>query len=158
SPREGAAVARIATIWSTCLMSVNMVLLLLFATPVMQLFTTEPEVIRIGAAALVVVALMLPIESLGIVMAGALRGTGDTRFPLVAGTAGTWGAVLLAWPALIFIGGGLPMAWAPWLLTLPVSSFVIWRHFRRRIRDLSEAQPCSLAALSCSGSSTSPAS
>jgi multidrug resistance protein, MATE family len=138
TPREGAALARVATIWSTGLMSLNMVLLLLFAAPVMRLFTSEPDVIHIGAAALVVVALMLPIESVGIVLAGALRGTGDTRFPLLAGTAGTWGAVLLAWPALIFIGGGLPMAWAPWLLTLPISSFVIWRHFRQRIRELSQ--------------------
>jgi putative MATE family efflux protein len=135
-PREGAELARIATIWSTGLMTVNMVILLIFATPVMRLFTSEPDVIRIGAAALLVVALMLPMESLGIVLAGALRGTGDTRFPLVAGSAGMWGAVLLAWPALTFIGGGLPMAWAPWLLTLPVTSFFIWRHFRARIKEL----------------------
>lgn len=137
-PREGAELARIATIWSTGLMTVNMVLLFLFATPVMHLFTSEPDVIRIGAAALLVVALMLPMDSVAIVMAGALRGTGDTRFPLVAGSAGMWGAVLLAWPALTFIGGGLPMAWAPWLITLPISSFVIWRHFRRRIKELAQ--------------------
>lgn len=137
-PRDGAELARLATIWSTGLMTLNMVLLFIFATPVMRLFTSEADVIRIGAAALLVVALMLPMESIGIVMAGALRGTGDTRFPLVAGSAGMWGAVLLAWPALTFLGGGLPMAWAPWLITLPISSFVIWRHFRRRIKELSQ--------------------
>ena len=45
-PREGAELARIATIWSTGLMTVNMVILLLFATPMMRLFTSEPDVIR----------------------------------------------------------------------------------------------------------------
>jgi multidrug resistance protein, MATE family len=137
-PREGAELARIAMIWSTGLMAANTVALLILATPVMRLFTSEPDVIHIGAAALVVVALMLPMESLGIVMAGALRGTGDTRYPLIAGSVGMWAAVALAWPALTFIGGGLAMAWAPWLLTLPVTSFFIWRHFRYRIRELSE--------------------
>jgi Na+-driven multidrug efflux pump len=120
-------------------MTVNTVLLIIFATPVMRLFTSEPDVIRIGAAALLVVALMLPMDSVAIVLAGALRGTGDTRFPLVAGSAGMWGAVLLAWPALTYISGSLPMAWAPWLVTLPISSFFIWRHFRRRIKELVQA-------------------
>jgi putative MATE family efflux protein len=137
-PREGAELAKIATIWSTGLMSANTVVLLVFATPIMRLFTSDLDVIRVGAGALLVVALMLPTESIGIVLAGALRGTGDTRYPLIVGSAGMWGAVMLAWPALTFIGGGLPMAWAPWLLTLPVTSFMIWRHFRRRIQELSE--------------------
>jgi multidrug resistance protein, MATE family len=138
-PQEAAEVAKVATLWSTGLMVVNMVLLLLFAAPVMGFFTSEPDVVRIGASALLVVALMLPTESIGIVLAGALRGTGDTRYPLIVGSAGMWGAVLLAWIGLTFIGGGLPMAWAPWLLTLPATSWLIWKHFLHRIRALREA-------------------
>lgn len=80
-PRDAAEVAKIATIWSTGLMTLNTVVLIIFATPLMRLFTSEPDVIRIGSGALLVVALLLPLESVGIVLAGALRGTGDTRFP-----------------------------------------------------------------------------
>ena len=65
---------------------ISMVLLFIFATPVMRSVHDDPEVIRIGASALLVIALMLPMDAVAIVLSGALRGTGDTRFPLIIGT------------------------------------------------------------------------
>jgi Na+-driven multidrug efflux pump len=93
---------------------------------------------RIGAAGLRVVALTQPFWAVGIVQSGALRGTGDTRFPLVIGALGMWSAVLLAWLALRFVGGGLPAVWAAFLVTSPVTAALTWRRFRQRVQELEE--------------------
>jgi Na+-driven multidrug efflux pump len=135
-PRDGAGVANVATTWAVVWMSAIGVLIFIFATPIMRLFTAAPDVVQIGAAGLRVVALTQPGWAVGIVMSGALRGTGDTRFPLVMSMAGTWCAVLLAWLFLTFTGAGLPAVWAAFLVTSPVTAFLTWRRFRRRVDNL----------------------
>ena len=135
-PRIGAAMARIATIWAVIWMSSIGALVLIFAEPIMRLFTKEADVIRIGAAGLRMVALTQPFWAVGMVQSGALRGTGDTRFPLLIGTAGMWSAVLLVWLALTFVGGGLATVWSAFLITSPVTAALTWRRFRSRIAEL----------------------
>ena len=135
-PREGQAMTGIATNWAVLWMSTIGALLFVFAAPIMRLFTAEPDVIETGAAGLRVVALTQPFWAVGMVQSGALRGTGDTRFPLIVGAAGIWTAVLLAWLALTAFGGGLPIVWAAFLLTSPITSFLSWRRFRSRIVEL----------------------
>ena len=136
--RDGALMTKVATIWAVVWMSAIGVLLFAFATPIMRLFTAQADVIEIGAAGLRVVALTQPFWAVGMVQSGGLRGTGDTRFPLIVGAAGMWSAVLLAWLALATIGGGLPVVWAAFLLTAPITSYLNWRRFRRRISELEE--------------------
>ena len=138
-PQDAAEVAKIATWWSVGLMCISSVLLFIFAKPLLHVFSNDPEVVRIGAAALYIIAIILPVDAVAIVLSGALRGTGDTRFPLIIGTIISWGSLLLAWPLVRFFDGGLPMAWAPWILTLPVCSWFIYKHFRARIRTLCAA-------------------
>lgn len=140
-PRDGAAMTRVATTWAVVWMSAIGVLLFVFATPIMRLFTAQVDVIQIGAAGLRVVALTQPFWAVNMVQSGGLRGTGDTRFPLVVGAACTWTAVLLAWLAVSTIGGGLPIVWAAFLVTAPINSYLNWRRFRRRVGELAEAEP-----------------
>ena len=135
-PAEAGEVARVATVWATGLMCINMVLLFLFADSVVRVFSDDPDVVRIGTGALYVIAIILPVDAVAIVLSGALRGTGDTRFPLIVGTTISWGSLVLAWPLIRYFNGGLPQAWAPWIITLPVCSWLIYRHFNRRIRAL----------------------
>ncbi|HET9224900.1 MAG TPA: MATE family efflux transporter [Roseiflexaceae bacterium] len=137
-PREGSEMAKIATLWAVMWMGAIAVLFFVFATPIMRLFTTDPEVIRIGAAGLRVVALTQPFWGVGMVQSGGLRGTGDTRFPLVVGSTGVWCAVLLAWIGLTVFGGGLPIVWGAFLITSPITATLTWRRFRRRVRELEE--------------------
>jgi putative MATE family efflux protein len=148
-PREGAAMTRIATTWAVLWMTGIGVLLFVFAAPIMRLFTAQPDVIAIGAAGLRVVALTQPFWAVGMAQTGGLRGTGDTRFPLIVGAAGMWTAVLLAWLAVTVLGGGLPLVWAAFLLTSPVTSFLSWRRFRHRILELERSD--SLAGAAASG-------
>ncbi len=135
-PGDAAGVAKVATTWAVIWMSSIGVLILVLATPIMRLFTSDPSVVRIGATALRVVALTQPAWGIGMVQSGSLRGTGDTRFPLIIGTMGIWSAVLLAWLALTFVGGGLPVVWAAFLVTSPLTSFLTWRRFHHRVRLL----------------------
>jgi putative MATE family efflux protein len=129
-------VARIATIWAVIWMSTIAGLVFLFAPQVMSVFTNDPNVIQIGAGALRVVALTQPFWGVGMVQSGALRGTGDTRYPLIIGSGGMWAAVLLVWLFLTFIGGGLPAVWAAFLITSPITALLLWRRFRTRVREL----------------------
>jgi putative MATE family efflux protein len=146
-PRDGALMTKVATTWAVIWMSAIGVLLFAFATPIMRLFTAQADVIEIGAAGLRVVALTQPFWAVGMVQSGGLRGTGDTRFPLIVGAAGMWSAVLLAWLALATIGGGLPVVWAAFLLTAPVTSYLNWRRFRQRISELDEIDGAVAVAL-----------
>jgi MATE family multidrug resistance protein len=77
---------RMAAIWMS-----SMGLLLIFAgEPIMRLFSQDPEIVALGAVALKVIAFSQPLQALGQVLAGGLRGGGDTRFPMGMTFAGVW--------------------------------------------------------------------
>ncbi len=135
-PLIGAAVARIATTWAVIWMTSIGVLVFIFAPQIMSIFTSSPDVIQIGSGGLRVVALSQPFWGIVMVRSGALRGTGDTRFPLIIGGAGMWAAVLLVWLLLTFVGGSLSLVWSAFLVTSPITAFLTWRRLRQRINEL----------------------
>jgi MATE family, multidrug efflux pump len=69
------------------------------------------------------------------VQAGALRGTGNTRFPLLVTGTSIWAAVALALVLLETIGGGLVSVWAAFLALAPVMAWLMWRRFRRTVAE-----------------------
>ncbi len=137
-PLLAAGVARVATFWAVIWMGTIGLIVFICATPIMRVFTSEPDVVSIGARSLRIVALAQPFWAIGMVQSGALRGTGDTRSPLLIGSGGMWITVVLVWLGLHFVGGGLPLVWTAFLITAPITSFLTWLRFRRRIRDLGE--------------------
>ena len=138
-PRVGGNVAKVATTWAVVWMSTIGALVFVFSVPIMRLFTSAPDVIHIGATGLRIVALTQPFWAVGMVQSGALRGTGDTRFPLIIGALGMWTTVLLVWLGLTFRGGGLVTVWGAFLLTAPVTAALSWRRFRQRVQELVHA-------------------
>jgi len=135
-PRLGAGVAQVATTWAVIWMSTMGAFIFLFAEPIMHLFIQSPHVAQIGAQGLRIVALTQPFWAIGMVQSGALRGTSDTRTPLLISSVGMWTTVLLVWLGLKFVGGGLGMFWGAFLITSPVTAGVTWLCFRRRVREL----------------------
>lgn len=127
---EGAAAARIATRWGAIWMGFMGLVLFLFAGPVLSLFSADPDVVRHGTVGLRVVALAQPFWAVMFVQAGALRGVGNTRFPLLVGSGGIWSAVALAYLFLHTVGGGLVAVWSAFLITTPVVAFLLWRRFQ----------------------------
>jgi MATE family multidrug resistance protein len=69
--------------------------------PLIGLFTSDPEILRIGAMLLVFAAVYQFFDALYIIYNGALRGAGDTFVPAVA-------TALLCWGIIVF--GGYTLA------------------------------------------------
>ena len=97
-----------------------------------RLFTGDPEIIRIGASALKTLALGQPFFACSMVLAGALRGAGDTRFPMLVASLGMWVVRLpLAWWFALELGWGLPGAFASFALGSAVEATIMTWRYRR---------------------------
>ncbi len=77
--RAGWAAAGMATVWAT---TAGVVFFLVPAF-LLGLFTSSPAVVAAGVGALAVVGLGQPAQALIFTLGGALRGAGDTRYPLM---------------------------------------------------------------------------
>jgi putative MATE family efflux protein len=132
---EGGAAARVATIWAVIWMSVIAALLVIFAPQVVGMFTSDAAVIAAGVPGLRVLALTQPFWAVLFVQAGALRGTGNTRFPLIVTGLSIWVAVGLAVALLETVGGGLVSVWGAFLALAPVMAWLMWRRFARTVAE-----------------------
>lgn len=107
-PERARLLARIAATHAIYWMSGLAVVCFFVAEPLVALFTADPQVRSLAATGLRVLCFGQPFWGLAQVYAGALRGVGDTRFPLVATTAGVWLVRLpVAWFFGLFLGWGL---------------------------------------------------
>ncbi|NLN07649.1 MAG: MATE family efflux transporter [Firmicutes bacterium] len=94
-------------------------------------FTADPEIVRYGARALRLVAFAQIPFAVQIVLAGALRGAGDTVWPLVIGAASMWCIRLVfAWFLVNRMGLGLAGAWFAMVLDLWVRGILTLLRFR----------------------------
>jgi putative MATE family efflux protein len=72
------------------LMSLGGAVLFLAAGPVARLFVDDPAVVDHAVDFIHVLAVCQPLMAVDFVMSGALRGAGDTRFPLLAALIAFW--------------------------------------------------------------------
>lgn len=138
-PEQGAEVADIATRWAILWMAAMAVVSVFLAEPIVRLYSKDPEVVRTGAAAIRVVALAQPFWATLFVQSGALRGLGNTVFPLRSNSASIWSTMAIAWVIVTFFDGGLAHVWGVFLITSPVNAVFLWRRFRRSVREWSQA-------------------
>ncbi len=85
-------------------MSVAGLLFAVFSDPLMSLFTSDQTVIDLGSQVLRIIAFNQPFMAVNSVLAGALRGAGDTRYPMITSAIGIW---LVRLPVGWFLGVGL---------------------------------------------------
>lgn len=84
----------------------------LFGPQIVGLYTKNPEIIRSASMALKVIALVQPFQSSQFILAGGLRGAGDTVFPLFSTFIGVLGVrVVLSYILVSIMGYGLVGAW-----------------------------------------------
>jgi MATE family multidrug resistance protein len=126
--------------WALVWMGIGGVLVFAFGDRVMGLFSADPEVIAAGVAALKALSLALPFWALWFVSSGGLRGSGDTRTPLVIGASTMWLSVLLAWIFVRWFDGGLGQVWLEFVLTTSPASVVMGWAFLRRIREFEQGR------------------
>lgn len=134
-PADGAAAGNIATRWGTVWMSVLGVVFFFLGEQIMRLFSTDPAVIAMGTNTLRTVALIQPFWAISFVQSGALRGTGNTQYPLRVNAGGIWAAVILGSIFSWLFSGALSLIWSAFIFTAPVTAFLHWRRFRRLMAE-----------------------
>jgi putative MATE family efflux protein len=139
-PTDGKAAARIAMRCAVLWMGTGGVLAFLFGKRIVGTFTADPAVVADGVVALRALSIALPFWAIWFVAGGGLRGSGDTRTPLIIGPVTMWLSVLLAWVAVRWFGGGLGAVWFSFVLTTSPASLLMWRAFRRRIGDYEQGR------------------
>ncbi|MEW9123275.1 MAG: MATE family efflux transporter [Thermotaleaceae bacterium] len=95
----------------------------LFGPQIVGLYTRDPQIISSASMALKVIALVQPFQSSQLILAGGLRGAGDTMWPLVSTFIGILGVrVVLSYLFVVVLGFGLVGAW----MAVFVDQFVRW--------------------------------
>jgi multidrug resistance protein, MATE family len=75
-------------------------------------FTRDPEVLALGRPLLALGAVFQLVDAAGIIVGGALRGAGDTRWPFVVQASLAWLVRLpLVYVAAVVLRGGVTGAW-----------------------------------------------
>ena len=133
TPADARQAAQIALRWAVLWMGTGGVLAFLFGGRVVGIFSDDPAVVDAGVNALRALSIALPFWALWFVGGGGLRGSGDTRTPLIIGPATMWLSVLIAWISVRWFDGGLGMVWFAFVLTTSPASILMWLAFRRRI-------------------------
>jgi Na+-driven multidrug efflux pump len=114
-----------------------------FGDAILRVFTDDPRLISLGADSLKVIAFYQPPLALAFVYAGALRGAGDVRFPMVVTTVAVWlvrlpvGAFLgLPGVCIPFtsmcvpgLGFGLPGIYAALIVEASIRAVLMYRRF-----------------------------
>ncbi|MCA1959110.1 MAG: MATE family efflux transporter [Nitrospira sp.] len=110
----------------------------LFPYVLMRAFTQDEAVVELGTQFLRIVAVLQIPLALTMVLAGSLRGAGDTRFILWATTAGMWGVrVPLAFIFGIWLKLGVVYVWTAMIADWSVRMvLLLWRYQSERWRAI----------------------
>ena len=112
-PRRAEDAGRSATRMAVLMMSSMGLVLIALATPIARLFVDDAAVIEDTRWFIYMLALCQPLMAVDYALGGALRGAGDTRFPLAALFAGLYGVRLaFAWLVTHVLQLGTPWLWA----------------------------------------------
>ncbi|CAA0097017.1 putative FMN/FAD exporter YeeO [Halioglobus japonicus] len=103
-----------------------------FAEDLARFMIDDPEVIHLTVIFMYIIAVAQPFMAFEFTLGGALRGAGDTRFPLMATFCGIILGRLI--PALIFLWMGLSVYWifSVMLLDYIIKAVILLRRFRSR--------------------------
>ncbi len=101
------------------------------ASSLVSLYSNVPDVLSPGVPGLQIIGIYLPIASVGIVYGSAIRGSGDTRSPMVISALSMWLFTLpLAWVAGTILEAGLPGLLAAFCFGGVVSGTAMWFRWR----------------------------
>ncbi len=126
------ASVRLTARYNAVFMSLVMLLFLLFAGPIIRIFTPDPAVQAYGVQALQIIGTGYIFYGIGMVMTQALNGAGDTRTPTIINFAGFW---LFQIPLAYLLAKGLNWKSEGVFWAIPIAETAIavaaWYFFRR---------------------------
>jgi putative MATE family efflux protein len=108
------------------------VIFVIFARPIVSIFGATPDVLALAALALMIAAAELPALGIDMILAGGLRGAGDTRTPMIVTLVG----VLLFRLSLVYLlaiqwGWGLAGVWWGTAIDWTIRALMLWIFFLR---------------------------
>jgi putative MATE family efflux protein len=123
---------------ATFIMSAMGIVFFFFPYVLLRAFTSDEAVIDLGTVFLKIVALLQVPLALTMVLAGSLRGAGDTRFIMIATTIGMWGVrIPIAFVAGYWLTMGVFYVWlamiADWTLRMML---MLWRYRSERWKSI----------------------
>lgn len=129
-----AAIVRTALLWGIGWMTVLMSLLLIWPEPVVRLFARDVTVANAmvvsAVPALRWAALCLPWWAACLIIAGAMRGLGQTRVPLLVSASAVWLTLGLAWVFVALITPTPAGVWQAHLVLFPIETGILWMWWR----------------------------
>src|SRR5215216_6444919 len=134
-PSDARKAWSISTRWAIAWLGIGGLLVYIFSEQLMRIFSSDAEVISSGVSALHALSFALPFWAVWFVSSGSLRGSGDTRTPLIVGASTMWLSVLLAWIGVRWFEAGMGWVWTGFVLTSAPASILVWWIFRQRISD-----------------------
>jgi putative MATE family efflux protein len=123
--------------WEACRMAILLMVgvaafIFIFAENIAQIFVTEENVIERAVIFIRILAFGEPAIAIHFTIGGALRGAGDTKWPLYASTVGLYGfRIPLALFLSYTVGIGVIGAWIAMTVEYFVRSFFVSLRFRR---------------------------
>jgi putative MATE family efflux protein len=106
-------------------------ILFLFGKYVAVLYTDDPSVISLSAGVLKIIAFAQPFMATNFVLAGALRGAGDTKWTMYITMAGVWGVrVVTAYFLCLHTDLHLYGAWIAMALDMTTRAILVTLRFR----------------------------
>lgn len=123
--------------WSTwmsvAVMCTASAIMFALAPNIIDLFSNDAAVIALGGRVLRIEAFAEPFFAIATVVAGVLRGAGDTRWPFYISLAGMWlMRVPIAFVLINLFGWGLEAIWVGMAVDLFVRGVLcLWRFYKR---------------------------
>ncbi len=106
-------------------------LFIVFGRYIAMLYTNDPGVVANTAMILRIIGLVQPAQSTQFILAGGLRGAGDTKWPLYSTAVGIWGfRVIVGYLLAVVLGMELVGAWLGMAIDQLVRSAIILGRFR----------------------------
>ncbi len=125
---------RINLVCSVIIMSIMAVLFLAFPRNILSIFTHDVEVIHTSADLVRIVAFTQPFFAVYLVLGGALRGAGDTRWLLIISLASKVFVRIFMTIIFYMLGFGLRGAWLAMLVDQVVHALLlIWRYKKNNL-------------------------
>ena len=108
--------------YNAIFMAAVMLLFLLFASPIISIFTNDPEVHRYGVLSLQIIGAGYIFYGIGMVMIQSLNGAGDTKTPTMINFVGFW---LFQIPLAYLLSKGFNMGPVGAFIAIPVAETAI---------------------------------
>lgn len=132
APKAAARSARRATVGAVASMTFMGLVIVSLAEPLARFFTDDPEVVRLTVNFIWILGAVQPLMAIEFAVGGALRGAGDTLFPLITIFVGLFLCRLLPVSLLVMYRDvAIEIVWSALILDYLVKAVMLLVRFRR---------------------------